>query len=147
MGDKIIVQNKKARFNYELLDFFEAGIVLMGCEIKSIRLHDVSLDGTFILIRNHQVILKNMNIKKYEFSNQQTIESDRDRILLLSKKEIKKIENRIQLEKVVVIPTKLYLKNNYAKLEIAIGLGKKLYDKRETIKQRDISKKLNKFKG
>ncbi|AGR41784.1 SsrA-binding protein SmpB [Spiroplasma diminutum] len=146
MGEHILLKNKKAYFNYEILDTWEAGIVLTGPEIKSIRNKDVSIDESFILIRKGQVEILNMNIKNYEFANYVKQETTRTRLLLLHKEETKKILKRVQLENLTIVPLKLYLKGNYAKLEIGLGKGKKLIDKRETIKQRDIERKLNKIK-
>ncbi|AOG60045.1 SsrA-binding protein [Spiroplasma helicoides] len=146
MGEHILLKNKKAYFNYEILDTWEAGIVLTGPEIKSIRAKEVSIDESFILIRKGQVEILNMNIKKYEYANYVKQDPTRTRKLLLNKDEIKKILKRVQLENLTIIPLKLYLKGNYAKLEIGIGKGKKLIDKRETIKKRDIERRLNKIK-
>ncbi|AUB31140.1 SsrA-binding protein SmpB [Spiroplasma floricola] len=146
MGEHLLLKNKKAYFNYEILDTWEAGIVLTGPEIKSIRNKDVSINEAFILIRKGQVEILNMNIKNYEFANHIKHDPTRNRILLLHKNEIKKILKRIQLENLTLIPLKLYLKGNYAKLEIALGKGKRTVDKRETIKQRDIERRLNKIR-
>ncbi|WP_339021012.1 SsrA-binding protein SmpB [Spiroplasma endosymbiont of Atherix ibis] len=146
MGEHLLIKNKKAYFNYEILDTWEAGIVLTGPEIKSIRNKDVSISESFILIRRGQVEILNMNVKNYEFANHIKHNPTRNRVLLLHKNEIKKILKRIQLENLTLIPLKLYLKGNYAKLEIALGKGKKTVDKRETIKQRDIERRLNKIK-
>ncbi|AGR40775.1 SsrA-binding protein SmpB [Spiroplasma taiwanense] len=144
MGEHILLKNKKAYFNYEILETWEAGIVLTGPEIKSIRKKEVSIDKSFILIRKKQVEILNMNIKNYEFSHNIFLNPTRNRILLLNKKEIEKILKRVKLENLTIVPLKLYLKNNFAKLEIGLGKGKKLIDKRETIKKRDIERKLKK---
>lgn len=142
MGEHVITLNKKARFNYEILETWEAGIELFGPEIKSIRNHDVSINEAFILIRKHEAFLINSNVKKYEFANYvKGIDPFRTRKLLLHAKEIKKILKRVQLEKLTIIPLRMYFKNNYVKLEIGLGRGKNLHDKRETIKARDIERK------
>lgn len=148
MAEHVIALNKKARFNYEILEIWEAGIELYGPEIKSIRNHDVNISEAFILIRKQEAFLINANIKKYDYANfVKGIDPLRTRKLLLHKKEINKILKKVMLEKLTVIPLKLYLKGNYAKIEIGLGRGKKIHDKRETIKKRDIERKeLRKFK-
>ena len=142
---KIISQNKKARFNYFLSDFLEAGIVLSGTEIKSIRLHNVNLDDSYVLIRNNQAYIINMNIPVYEKGTIFNHEPKRDRKLLLHKYEIRKLDAKVERKGFTLIPTKVYLKNGKAKIEIALGQGKKLFDKRETIKQRENQREINKI--
>lgn len=144
MGEHVILKNKKAYFNYEIIETFEAGIVLTGPEIKSIRQKEVSIDESFVLIRRGEVEILNMNIKKYEFANHVHFESTRNRKLLLHKKEIEKMLKKIKLENLTVVPTRLYLKGNYAKLEIALAKGKKTIDKRQTIKERDEKRRIAK---
>lgn len=148
MGKHVIALNKKARFNYEILETWEAGIELYGPEIKSIRNHDANISEAFVLIRKQEAFLINANIKKYDYANYvKGIDPLRTRKLLLHKKEINKILKRVMLEKLTIVPLKLYLKGNYAKLEIGLGRGKKNHDKRETIKKRDTERKeLRKFK-
>lgn len=142
---KIISQNKKARFNYFLSDFLEAGIVLSGTEIKSIRLHNVNLDDAYVLIRNNQAYIINMNIPVYEKGTIFNHEPKRDRKLLLHKYEIRKLDAKVERKGFTLITTKVYLKNGKAKIEIALGQGKKLFDKRETIKQRENQREINKI--
>lgn len=142
---KIISQNKKAKFNYFLSDFLEAGIVLQGTEIKSIRLHNVNLDDAYVLIRNNEVYVINMNIPPYEKGTIFNHEPKRDRKLLLHKYEIRKLNSKVERKGFTLIPTKVYLKNGKAKIEIALGEGKKLYDKRETIKQRENKREIDKM--
>ncbi|WP_339022866.1 SsrA-binding protein SmpB [Spiroplasma endosymbiont of Crioceris asparagi] len=146
MGIKIIIKNKKARFNYEILETIEAGIVLNGDEIKSIRNNDVSINESFILIKEKEAYILNMSIKKYEFSTQKTSEPTRNRKLLLHKKQIMKLLKRVKLEKLTIVPIMLYFSNGLVKLEIGLGRGKNLIDKRETIKERDSNRKLNKIR-
>ncbi|PQP79680.1 SsrA-binding protein [Spiroplasma sp. ChiS] len=140
-----ITVNKKARYNYEIIETYEAGIVLTGSEIKSIRNNDVSINEAFVIIRKNEAFVINMIIAQYKFSTAYVRDADRTRKLLLHKKEIKKILQRIKLERLTLVPLKLYLKNNYAKLEIALVRGKKNYDKRETIKQRDNERLRRKY--
>ncbi|MFU0251887.1 SsrA-binding protein SmpB [Spiroplasma sp. Moj] len=140
-----ITVNKKARYNYEIIETYEVGIVLTGSEIKSIRNNDVLINEAFVIIRKNEVFVINMIIAQYKFSTSYVPDADRTRKLLLHKKEIKKILQRIKLERLTLVPLKLYLKNNYAKLEIALVRGKKNYDKRETIKQRDNERLRRKY--
>ncbi|PPE06461.1 SsrA-binding protein SmpB [Mesoplasma corruscae] len=148
MGIDLITSNKKAYFNYEILQIYEAGLELFGPEVKSIRNHDISINEAFIIIRKGEAFLINSNIKKYEFANfVQGVDPFRTRKLLLHKKEIKKILSRVQLESLTIVPLKLYFNGNYIKLEIGLGRGKKLHDKRETIKKRDSERKeMRKYK-
>ncbi|QVK01855.1 SsrA-binding protein SmpB [Mycoplasma mycoides subsp. capri] len=142
MSEHLIVKNKKAYFNYEIIQTYQAGIVLNGPEIKSIRNHDVSINEAFVLIRKKEIYILNMNVKKYQFANYiKGLEETRTRKLLLQKKEIIKILNKIKQENLTIIPVKLYFKNDYVKLEIALAKGKKLHDKRQTIKKRDTERK------
>lgn len=133
----IITINKRERYNYEIIETYEAGLALTGSEIKSIRNNDVSINEAFVIIRKKEAFVINMVIAQYKFSTAYVPDADRTRKLLLHKSEIKNILQRIKLERLTMVPLKLYLKNNYAKLEIALVRGKKNYDKRELIKQRD----------
>lgn len=136
-GIKVICSNKKAFFNYFLSDFLEAGLVLTGTEIKSIRQRNVSLNDSYVVFKNHEAFILNMNISVYEKGTVFNHDPLRTRKLLLNKREILKYEQKVIKEGYTIVPTKLYLKKGKAKLEIALGKGKKLYDKRETIKERD----------
>ncbi|MCL8213681.1 SsrA-binding protein [Mesoplasma sp. JKS002660] len=146
MGMKIIVTNKKARFNYEVIDSVEAGISLTGSEVKSIRQGDVSINEAFVLIRKQEAFIINMNIKRYEHSTNTPTKLDpsRTRKLLLHKTEINRLLKRVQEEKLTLVPGKLYWTNNRVKLEVILGKGKKLHDKRQTIKERDSQREINK---
>ena len=135
---KIISTNRKANFEYTLLDKFEAGIVLTGSEVKSLRTNQVSLEDAFVVVRGTTVILKNMYIKPYEKSTSFVVDARADRKLLLNKREILKLDGEIKNDGITIIPTKIYFKNNLVKLEIAIAKGKKLYDKRESIKRKQL---------
>jgi SsrA-binding protein len=145
VGEHLIVKSKRVFFDYEILETFEAGLVLEGPEIKSIRNKDVSINEAFILIRKGEAFILNMNIKKYEYSTNIHFDEVRNRKLLLNKKEITKMLKRVKLENLTIVPIHLYLKGNYAKLEIGLAKGKKTVDKRETIKKRDIERRLNKI--
>ena len=143
VGIKIIASNKKAHFNYFLSDFIEAGIELKGTEIKSLRVTGATINDSYVVIRNEEAEIINMYIKPYEQGNLFNHDPLRSRQLLLHKKEIKWFEMKIKQGGFTVVPTKIYLKNGRAKVEIALAKGKKLYDKRETIKQRDLSRSMN----
>jgi SsrA-binding protein len=145
VGEHLIVKSKRVFFDYEILETFEAGLVLEGPEIKSIRNKDVSINEAFILIRKGEAFILNMYIKKYEYSTNIHFDEVRNRKLLLNKKEITKMLKRVKLENLTIVPIRLYLKGNYAKLEIGLAKGKKTVDKRETIKKRDIERRLNKI--
>ena len=135
---KIIAKNKKAYFNYELLEKLEVGIVLTGSEIKSIRLGNVSLQDSYVTFSNNEAYIINMNITTYKFTTSYILDPLRKRKLLLNAREIKKIQQEQKQKNLTVVPTMIYLNSkSRAKLEIALARGKKNYDKRETIKNRD----------
>ncbi|MCQ2790256.1 MAG: SsrA-binding protein SmpB [bacterium] len=133
---KIISTNRKAFHDYTIFDKFVAGIVLTGTEIKSIRKGGVNLKDSFAKIEENEVFLYNCNIAPYEQGNIYNHEPERIRKLLLNKKEILKMLGKIKKENYTIVPLELFLINGYAKLEIGLAKGKKLYDKRE-----DIAKK------
>ena len=142
---KLMAENKRARFEYELLDTYEAGIVLTGDEIKSVRLGHLSLVDCYGFIKNGECFLRNSYIKEYSNSFDAGRYGDfsrRDRKLLLHKEEILKIKKRIEVERLTVVPTKAYFDGSNLKVEIAIARGKKLYDKRESLKKKDVEKRI-----
>ena len=134
------IKNKKAYFDYFIIEEIEAGIVLTGTEIKSVRGNHVQLKDSFVRIKDNEAYVLNMNISKYKEANQFNHEEDRTRKLLLHKKEIKKLKEKTQVEGMSIIPLKIYIKDDHAKLLIGLVKGKKLYDKRETIKKRDLER-------
>ena len=134
------IVNRKARFNYEIIDEIEAGIELKGTEIKSIRKGSASLDDSYGRIKKGEVFLTNTYIAKYEEGNIFNHDERRERKLLLHKNEINKLAKQIELNKYTLVPLKVYIKNNKAKVLLALARGKKLYDKRETIKKRDLER-------
>ena len=134
---KVITNNSKAHFNYFLENFLECGIELRGSEIKSIRKSGASLNESYVLIRNEEAYILNMHIAPYEQGNVFNHEPNRTRKLLLHKKEIRKLAQRAAEQSMTIVPTKVYLKKGKLKVEIALGKGKKMFDKRETIKKRD----------
>lgn len=141
---KIICQNKRARFDYFIEDTYECGIVLSGTEIKSIRMGKVSINESFCYIKNSEMIIDNMHISKYEQGNIFNHEPDRLRKLLLHKKEILKISNLVNRDGYTLVPLDVHLSNGFAKVTLGIAKGKKLYDKRESIKERDIKRNIEK---
>lgn len=141
---KVVTTNKKASFNYFLSNFLEVGIELTGTEIKSIKLHNVSLSDSYIVFKNGEAFILNMNISVYEKGTIYNHDPLRTRRLLMHKNEILKFEQKTIKEGYTVVPTKLYIKKGLAKLEIALAKGKKLYDKRETIKERDDARNMAK---
>ena len=134
------IKNKKAYFDYEIIKEYEAGIELKGTEIKAIRNGSVSLKDSFSRLKNEEVYVINMYIAKYEQGNIFNHEERRERKLLLHKKEIKKIKEAITQDGYSLIPLKLYFKKNYVKLLIGVAKGKKLYDKRESLKKKDLER-------
>ena len=141
----VIVTNKKAVYDYFILSKYEAGIVLQGSEIKSIRNHAVNLKDSYVVIKNQEVFILNMHIAEYSHGNLFNHDPFRTRKLLLHKKEILKMQLKIKQEGFTLIPTKLYFnEKGKVKVEIALAKGKKLYDKREAIKQREQKRELQK---
>ncbi len=141
----IIATNKKALYDYFILSKYEAGIVLLGSEIKSIRNRAVNLKDSYVVIKNHEAFILNMHIAEYHYGNLFNHDPFRTRKLLLHKKEILKIQLKIKQEGFTLIPIRLYLnEKGKAKVEIALAKGKKMYDKRETIKQREQQRELQK---
>ena len=136
----IEIKNKKAYFDYTILEEREAGISLKGTEIKSIRKGSVDLKDTFITIKNNEAFLLNMYIAKYEEGNIFNHDERRTRKLLLHKSEIKKLKEKVSTEGLTLIPLKLYFKKNHAKILVGLCKGKKLYDKRSSIKERDLKR-------
>ncbi len=136
------IKNKKAYFNYFILKEIEAGIVLQGTEIKAIRQGSANIKDSYIRIKDGEAFLINTYIEKYEAGNTFNHNPTRERKLLLHKKEIAKLYEMVKQEGVTLIPLKLYLKGNYAKILIGVGKGKKLYDKRDAIKQRDLAREI-----
>ena len=144
-GLKIISINRKAKFNYFLEEFYEAGIVLKGSEIKSLRDGKVNISESYAFDNDGEIYLMNSHIPLYKESSYSNHNPIRNRKLLLNKREIDKLLGRIHREGFTLIPTKMYFKKGKAKIEIAVAKGKKQYDKRQTIKKRDWGKEKAKF--
>lgn len=138
------IQNRKAKFDYDIIETIETGIVLTGTEIKSLRAGKANLKDSYAIVRNGEVFLVNMHISEYDHGNIFNHNETRSRKLLLHKKEILKLNDKIRLEGFTLIPLKVYIKGNYAKVLLGVGKGKKLYDKREAMKERDMKREMNK---
>lgn len=138
------ILNRKARYDYEILETCEAGIVLKGTEIKSIRKGSAQLKDSYAIIKNDEIFLLGMHISKYEEGNRFNHEETRTRKLLLHKKEIRKLRIKIDLDGFTLVPIKLYFEKNKAKILLGIARGKKNFDKREAIKQRDLDREMRK---
>jgi SsrA-binding protein len=148
MQKKINILNKKAKFQYELLDSYTAGIVLTGTEIKSIRSSKASIAESFCEFNDKgELFVINMTVQEYLYGNIYNHAPKAERKLLLNKKELKKLEREVQNSGLTIIPTRLFInEKGYAKLNIALAKGKKLYDKRESIKDRDSKRELDRIK-
>jgi SsrA-binding protein len=147
LKDKIVknvsIRNKKASFEYQFLDKYIAGIQLKGSEIKSIRLGKVNLDAAYCLFHKDEFFVRDMNITEYEHGAFYNHQPKADRKLLLTKRELRRIKNELNNVGLTVVPIHLFVNDKgLAKLEIAIAKGKKLFDKRETIKERDIKRQM-----
>ena len=142
--EKIIAKNPTAYHNYTIQNTIEVGIVLTGTEIKSIRNGKVNIKDTYVNIKNGEVFIYGMHISPYEFGNIFNKDPLRTRKLLLNKSEINKLFGQIQTKGVSLVPIKMYFKGNKVKLEIGIGKGKKLFDKREDIAKKDAEMKIKK---
>ena len=144
-GLKIISLNRKARFNYFFIEFYEAGIVLKGSEVKSLRDGKANISESYAFDSKGEIYLVNSHIPSYKESSYNNHNPKRNRKLLLNKREINKLLGRINIECLTLIPTKLYFKKGKAKVEIAVAKGKKQYDKRQTIKRRDWNREKAKY--
>ena len=136
------ISNRRARFEYEILDSYEAGIVLKGSEVKSLRAGKANLQDSYALVKNGEVWLLNMHISPYEQANQFNHDPIRTRKLLLNKSEIAKLQVKTNEKGLALVPLKLYFKKGNAKIQLGIAKGKKLHDKRESIKERDVEREM-----
>ncbi|MFO7884677.1 MAG: SsrA-binding protein SmpB [Desulfobacteraceae bacterium] len=143
---KIIANNKKAKHDFFISDEVEAGIVLVGTEVKSIREGRVNLKDSYADIRNGEVFLRQLHISPYKYAYYGNHEPLRSRKLLLNKSEIKKLIGKVNERGFTIVPLKLYFKNSRIKVQIGLAKGKKLYDKRETIKKKDMDREMDRIK-
>lgn len=142
-GIKIVSRNRKAKFEYELFDTFEAGIELRGTEIKSIRAGQVSLAEAYVRTNGRQAWLVGAHIAPYDQASAFNHEPERERRLLLHKREIKTLWDGVRLKGMTIVPIKIYLRDGLAKVEIALAKGKRQYDKRQDIKKRDMKRDID----
>ncbi len=140
MDKKIIATNRKARFEYNLLEHYEAGIVLLGTEIKSIRARQISIAEAYVQVDGNEVWLVNAHISPYDPASRMNHDPKRKRKLLLKKREINQLWNGVRQKGLTIVPVEVYLSNGKAKMDIALARGKKLYDKRRDIADRDMQR-------
>ncbi len=142
MAEKTVVTNRRARREYFIEESYEAGLVLTGSEIKSIRAGRANLQDSYVTIREGEAWLLNSHIAPYKQASHQNHEPKRDRKLLLHRRQINRLAGRVQAKGYTIVPLRLYLKNNRAKVEIALARGKKLYDKRESLAKRQAEREI-----
>lgn len=141
-----IVNNRKAYYEYHIIEEYDAGIVLLGSEVKGIRQANVTLNDSFIYIKSGEVWIKNLKVARYKQAYfMEKHDENRDKKLLLTKKQIQKIEKSLQDKGITCIPLSIFIKNNRIKVKIGIAKGKKLYDKRESIKNKDIERDMKRM--
>ena len=140
MAEKLICQNKKAWYNYSIEDTYEAGIVLLGTEVKSLREGRANLGDSYGKIKNGEVFLVDAHISPYSYANQFNHDPLRTRRLLLHKREIRRLIGKVQEKGFTLIPLRLYFSNGKAKVELGLAKGKRLYDKRETLKRKTMER-------
>jgi SsrA-binding protein len=142
----INIKNKKASFEYEFIERFSAGIILTGTEIKSIREGKVSLGDSYCFFKDRELWVKNMNIAEYSYGTFSNHDPKRNRKLLLTKRELRKLEKKVEERGLTLLVIRIYIDDkNLAKVEIALARGKKLYDKRQDIKQRETKRELDRL--
>ena len=141
-GEKLIVDNRRARHDYHFLEKVEAGLVLTGTEVKSLRNGKASIKEAYARLRNGEVFLEGMNITPYEQGNRYNHDPMRNRKLLLHRREINQLASKVETKGLTLIPLKLYLKGGRAKIELGLCRGKKLYDKRDAIAERDAKREI-----
>lgn len=145
MDDRVIGRNRKARFKYQILSTFEAGIVLKGSEVKSLREGHVGFEDAYAVIRNDEIFLRSLHIAPYDKSRGGGHDPVAERKLLLKRHEIRKLVHKVQQKGFTLIPTMVYFKNGWAKVEIALATGKRKYDKRRAIMEREQKRELDRF--
>src|SRR5690606_26367385 len=139
---KVLARNRKATFNFEISDRFEAGIALQGSEVKSIRNGQVSLEEAFAAFDNSELFLQNCHVAEYPWANRDNHDPVRKRKLLLHKRELARLSEAISIAGFTLVPIQMYLKNGLIKVELGLGKGKKLHDKRDTLKKRDAQREI-----
>lgn len=141
--EKLIADNKKSYYDYYIEDKFQAGLVLIGCEVKSVRKGSVNLKDSYVRLKDGEVFLMGAHIAKYEKADTlNKIDERRTRKLLLNKSEIRKLERAVKIKGYTIVPTKMYMLDNFVKLEIALAKGKELHNKKDSIKEKDIKREM-----
>lgn len=146
MEKKIITTNRKAFHNYTIFDKYVAGIVLTGTEIKSVRKNAINLKDSFCKIEENEIFMYNCHISPYEQGNRFNHKADRTRKLLLTKKEILKMHSKIKKDGYTIVPLEVFIQKGFAKVEIGLAKGKKLYDKRESLAKKDQQREIDRIK-
>jgi len=144
ISKKVIAKNKKAKFDYHILDTYEAGVVLKGSEVKSVRQGKVSLSDAFAAVVRGEIFLFNMHISPYGKA-QDSLDAKRDRKLLLNKNEIRKIEGKLKNKGLTLIPLEVYIRKNLVKISLAVVKGKKKYEKREKIIKKEQKREIKRY--
>lgn len=142
-GEKLVARNRRARHDYELMDHFEAGLVLKGSEVKSLRAGHADLKDSYVTIRRGEAFLVGVHIRPYSFARDGGHEAEADRKLLLHARELDRLARQVDERGLTLVPLRLYFRNGKAKLEFAVGRGKKTHDKRHAIKERDQKREID----
>lgn len=140
----VVCTNRKAYHDYFIEDTYEAGLELLGAEVKSIRQKELSLEGSFVRVENGRASVYNMHVKPYKFNSATEPDPTRTRRLLLNKKELRKLGSKADVKGYALVPVEVYFKNGWAKLKLGVAKGKHLFDKRETLKKRDLNREMEK---
>lgn len=140
-----IVKNKKALFNYEIIEKYESGIVLLGTEVKSLRERAVNMSDSYASFKKGELFIVNMHISQYHFGNRNNREPLRERKLLMKKRELKRLFGKVKEQGLTLIPISLYFRKGKVKVEIALAKGKKLHDKRETLKRKTLDREMERY--
>ena len=138
----VVCTNRKAYHDYFIEDTYEAGLSLLGAEVKSVRQKEVSVEGSFVRVENGRAYVYNMHVKPYKFNSLTELEPTRVRELLLNKKELRKLSAKAEIKGYALIPLEVYFKDGWAKLKLAVAKGKHLFDKRDALKKRDLNREM-----
>ena len=138
----VVCSNRKAYHDYFIEADYEAGLSLLGAEVKSIRQKEVSLEGSFVRVENGRAYVYNMHVKPYKFNSVTEMDPTRPRELLLNKKELRKLAAKAEIKGYALVPLEIYFKNGWAKLKLAVAKGKHLFDKREALKKKDLNREM-----
>lgn len=146
MKNRLIISNRKARFEYQIEETFVAGMVLTGAEVKSLKKSEASISEAYCLFQQKKLIIRGMQINEFRNAGYVNQEPLRDKQLLLTKKELKKIKSKVEIQGNTLIPLEIFIsERNFLKLKIGLGKGKKLHDKRESLKQKDIQREIDRY--